>query len=549
MENFDMNKEFKIPEVMSPNERTLTNESRAIGKIDVAEDRDYHGIDTRTIPSGADVVYERKVAVMNQALIDMGMGSFQWNVFAMTGFGWFVDNFWMQAITIISAPVRNEFAVKRIAFLTVAKYAGLVVGSSMWPMTADFIGRRLAFNITLLLSSVAGLVGAGSPNFVAIATFCAIIGVGTGGNQPVDSAIFLEFIPATHQYLLTMQSAFWSVGQAVAALIAWPLISNYSCPSSLPAGECRFEDNLGWRYTYWTFGGLTLVLFLMRLLFRVYETPKYLLGKGLDQQAVDVVQKVAARNKTTTWLTISHFEAIDAELNNHNNNSTAAEDQAPNVNHRNIIKRNMEKFRPAKIRSLFASPQIAISTSLMLFLWCSIGMAYPLYNSFIPIYLENKGVNQGSSSLEKTYRNYAIQAVCGIPASLLGGFTVDLKKIGRKGTGTFACIGTGVFLFLFTRANSEAGIIGFTCAIAFFQNLVYGLLYSYTPELFPAPIRGMANGLVAMFNRLSGLMAPIIAAYVGIETDLPVWISAALFVIAGVVFLILPFETRGRAAA
>lgn len=127
----------------------------------------------------------------------------------------------MQAITIITPPVRAEFAVKRIAFLSVAKYAGLVVGSSAWPMTADFIGRRLAFNITLLISAVAGLVGAGSPNFVAIATFCAFIGLGTGGNQPVDSAIFLEFVPATHQYLLTMQSSFWSVGQAVAALIGW----------------------------------------------------------------------------------------------------------------------------------------------------------------------------------------------------------------------------------------------------------------------------------------------------------------------------------------
>jgi MFS family permease len=127
----------------------------------------------------------------------------------------------MQAITIITPAVRNEFRVKRIAFLTVAKYAGLVVGSSFWPMSADFIGRKLAFNITLLISSVAGLIGAGSPNFVAIATLCAFIGLGTGGNQPVDSAIFLEFIPATHQYLLTMQSGFWSVGQAVAALIGW----------------------------------------------------------------------------------------------------------------------------------------------------------------------------------------------------------------------------------------------------------------------------------------------------------------------------------------
>lgn len=127
----------------------------------------------------------------------------------------------MQAITIISPLVQREFAVQRIAFLTVAKYAGLVIGSSLWPMTADFVGRRLAFNVTLMISAVAGLVGAGSPNFVAIATFCAFIGVGTGGNQPVDSAIFLEFIPATHQYLLTMQSGFWSVGQAAAALIAW----------------------------------------------------------------------------------------------------------------------------------------------------------------------------------------------------------------------------------------------------------------------------------------------------------------------------------------
>lgn len=452
----------------------------------------------------------------------------------------------MQAITIISAPVRNEFAVKKIAFLTVAKYVGLVIGSSVWPMTADFIGRRLAFNVTLLIAAVSGLVGAGSPNFVAIATFCALIGLGTGGNQPVDSAIFLEFIPATHQYLLTMQSAFWSLGQAVAALIAWPLIANFSCPSSLPVGQCRYEDNFGWRYTYWAFGGLTLVMFLLRLLFQVYETPKYLLGKGLDREAVIVIQKIAARNGDRTWLTLEHFEAIDAELGIDAADSTI---HAPNRDHRNVVRRNLEAFKPEKLLTLFSSRRLALSTTLLLFLWCAIGMAFPLYNSFIPIYLERKGASQGDSSLSTTYRNYAIQAVCGIPASILGGFTVDMKRIGRKGTGTFACLGTGIFLFLFTRATTSAAVTGFTCAIAFFQNLVYGLLYSYTPELFPAPVRGSGNGLVALFNRLSGLMAPIIAVYVGIDTDLPIWISAGLFIVAGFVFLILPYETRGRAAA
>lgn len=62
-------------------------------KDGVTVDDNHHGIDTRAIiPLGSNEVYERKVAIMNQALIDLGMGSFQWKVFAMTGFGWFVDN-------------------------------------------------------------------------------------------------------------------------------------------------------------------------------------------------------------------------------------------------------------------------------------------------------------------------------------------------------------------------------------------------------------------------------------------------------------------------
>lgn len=45
-------------------------------------------------------------------------------------------------------------------------------------------------------------------------------------------------------------------------------------------------------------------------------------------------------------------------------------------------------------------------------------------------------------------------------------------------------------------------------------------------------------------------MAPIIAAYVDIDTDRPVWISAALFILAGFVFLFLPYEKgTGRCLA
>ncbi|KAJ5104230.1 membrane transporter [Penicillium argentinense] len=105
--------------------------------------------------------------------------------------------------------------------------------------------------------------------------------------------------------------------------------------------------------------------------------------------------------------------------------------------------------------ALFSTSQMALSTGLMLFLWCSIGIAYPLYNHFIPIYLEAEGV------------------VCGIPASVIGGFTVEMKCIGRKGTGATTCLCTGVFLFLFMRAETPTSVLGFSCIInCLFPNLV-----------------------------------------------------------------------------
>lgn len=322
-----------------------------------------------------------------------------------------------------------------------------------------------------------------------------------------------------------------------------PFIANFCCPQDATMEECSFLNNLGWRYTFWFLGGLTTILFLVRFTFRIYETPKYLLGRGKDAQAVDVIQKIAARDGKSSWLTLDHFQAVDARL------AAVESIDATETANASTLRRSLEKFTPSKIRGLFATPKMALSTSMILLLWTSIGMGFPIYNNFLPIYLENRGVAVGSSDLNTTYRNLTIQFVCGIPASILGGYTVNMRRIGRKGTGCFACLCTSAFLFLFTRASSPAGILGFSCGVAFFQNLVYGLLYSYTPELFPAPIRGTGNGLVMMFNRTAGLSATLIGAYVGLDTSVPIWISAALFAFAGIVFLLLPYESRGKAAS
>lgn len=45
----------------------------------------------------------------------------------------------------------------------------------------DIFGRKWAFNLTIGITSVFGLISAGSPNFAAICTFAALWSVGVGG--------------------------------------------------------------------------------------------------------------------------------------------------------------------------------------------------------------------------------------------------------------------------------------------------------------------------------------------------------------------------------
>ena len=42
--------------------------------------------------------------------------------------------------------------------------------------------------------------------------------------------------------------------------------------------------------------------------------------------------------------------------------------------------------------------------------------------------------------------------------------------------------------------------------------------------------------------------APIIALYADLSTPVPIYVSGALFVVAGFIALLLPFEPRGKAS-
>lgn len=105
-----------------------------------------------------------------------------------------------------------------IRYTTLALFIGLCIGASFWGTASDIIGRRLAFNFTLLLAGGFGLAAGGGPNWIGTSALFACLGLGVGGNLPVDGALFLEFLPFSSGNLLTLLSVFWPVGQLISSL-------------------------------------------------------------------------------------------------------------------------------------------------------------------------------------------------------------------------------------------------------------------------------------------------------------------------------------------
>jgi MFS family permease len=145
----------------------------------------------------------------------------------------------------VRPPVSNEFTdISRLSFSSVAYYVGLIIGATFWGTTADIIGRKPAFNTTIFLGGIFACAVAGSQNFVTFCALWAVIGTAAGGNVPVDSIIFLEFIPKDYQWLLVGLSGWWNLGQLIVSLLAWVFLANYACNSD--QAPCPRADNMGW---------------------------------------------------------------------------------------------------------------------------------------------------------------------------------------------------------------------------------------------------------------------------------------------------------------
>ncbi|KAI8937625.1 hypothetical protein NX059_005334 [Plenodomus lindquistii] len=409
----------------------------------------------------------------------------------------------------------------------------MLVGALFWGLSADIIGRKIAFNSSLIICSVFAIVAGASPNWEVLGLFVCLSSFGGGGNLVLDTAVFLEFLPSYRQWMLTLMAAWWGVGQLLAGFFAWAFLPNFSCqdPSVYPDAEpCTKSNNQGWRYVWYTSGALVFVMSIARItVIRLKETPKFLVGEGRDAECVETILYIANKYNRPCSLTLEKMEACGSI-----DRGTRA---------------GKSKWGFGEIgmhlKGLYSTKRIGISTSLIWLSWTLIGLAYPLYNVFLPDYLASRGAAFGEPSPSITWRNYTLVNFSGIWGPVLAGWMCG-TKLGRKYTMVIGALVTMAFFFAYTQVRTASQNVAFTCVINFCLNIYYGTLYAYTPEVLPSAHRGTGNGIAIGWNRVMGIMSAVIATYADTGSAVPIYICAALYIFMAAIAAIFPFEPYGR---
>ncbi|CDS00160.1 hypothetical protein [Sporisorium scitamineum] len=464
---------------------------------------------------------ENKSMMISAELDRMGMGKYQICIWFLCGCGYFIDLLWAQAPGLIVTQVAYEFDDQihgSTGPLQTAFSTGLTVGAFFFGFAVDVVGRRWSFYLTTFIASVFGIASGGARNFDTLCVIAAFIGFGIGGNIPIDATITLEFLPTNRRFLVAALSLFQPLGVLVCSGISYGLIPKYACES---AATCTRKNNMGWRYTLYTLGCITWLIFVARFfIFTLRESPQYLLARGKDAKALKIIQQILRTNKSKMepLFTQADFREAARRIAEHQGRERVSRWQTAKKSAREML-------------GLFLNAKTLFRNKTMARI------------------LRAKGVEQ-DTSIETTYRNYILIYFPGIFAVAFGAAMIEVPKLGRQRAMVVSSALMASTFFLFTLASSTAGYVAASATEYMLQSFFNAILYAFVPEIYPSEVRGSASGLASTLGRIASIAAPL-AADPLFKDQTEQQARHALYLAGSVTFLcpvalaFLPYGTRG----
>lgn len=442
---------------------------------------------------------------VSKRIEDLPVSRFHYILLFSAGLGWMFDSMDTGIISFVLPVLMKTWGLtpEQVGYIGSIGLVGMALGAILSGTVADIIGRKKVFAVTLVLYSLAtGLCGI-SWSYSSLLFFRFLVGFGLGGQLPVAVTLVSEFTPAKHRgKFLVLLESFWALGWLLAAIISYLIIPRY-----------------GWNVAF--FIGAVPALYVFFLWKNIPESPRFLEERGRIHEAEAVYRKVAGERDASSFSddTASVAKALA---------------EREDVLGSKLVKR-------VSVGDLFSRPFLRRTVFLWL-LW--FGIVYSYYGIFtwLPSILALKGF-----SLTKSFSYVIVMTLAQIPGYFTAAYFVD--RVGRKKTLAFYVLGTAVSAYFFGQGSSAAMILTIGSLMSFFNLGAWGILYTYTPELYPTRARGTGAGWAAGFGRIGGIIAPIVVGrMIGAQmpTQSVFLMFAGVLILVAVNVLVLGEETKGR---
>lgn len=165
---------------------------------------------------------------------------------------------------------------------------------------------------------------------------------------------------------------------------------------------------------------------------------------------------------------------------------------------------------------LVLTPPWLRTTVIVWVVWCSLSLAFTMFNVFFPKLLElsqeGKGevaVKTEASSLESNIVDVVIYALGGCPGALIGAWMVN-SSLGRRWSLAGSTFVTALFCAVFIMADSTWAVRASAAGINLTSTTMWAVLYGWTPEIFGTEVRGTACGIASALSRVGGMIAPML---------------------------------------
>lgn len=422
------------------------------------------------------------------------VSKFHYKLLVFTGLGWMFDAMDTGIIAFVLPVLAKNWGLtaEQMGYIGSIGLVGMALGAVLAGNIADRFGRKNIFAATLLIYSIAtGLCGL-AWNYEILLVFRFLVGFGLGGQLPVAVTLMTEYAPpqSRGRFIVLLES-FWGLGWLVAALISYLILPHFS-----------------WQVSF--FIGALPALYIFHILQGIPESVRYLINKGQLDKAHQLVSQIERQAGI----------------------APAAEAIAP---------KQIESKGTTAFADIWTA-QFAKRTLVLWLLW--FGLVYSYYGIFT--WLPSLMVGQGYTVL-KTFEYVLIMTIAQLPGYFTAAYLVD--RIGRRATLSLYLGLSAVCAYFFGQGGVPIVVLGWGSMMSFFNLGAWGVIYTYTPELYPTRIRALGSGWAAAVGRIGGVLAPTVVGYMisgGAGFDKVFVMFTAVMLTISFVVLFAGEETKGK---